>query len=224
MLAKLFGSKARVKILKLFIHHPDDKFYIRQLARELNLQLNSVRRELENLENFGFLISSIGEESPDDTHEFQDLTIEIPKRKKDKSKKKNTEEKPLKNEKKYYQVNEDFVLFNEIKELIIKSQILYERDFIDKILKIGKIRLFLLTGFFVNQYDSPIDLLVIGNVNKKELITIITDLEKELGREVNFTLMSSNEYRYRKDMTDVFLYNILERKKIVIIDDFGLSS
>ena len=49
MLGKLMGSNARVKILRQFISHPDDKFYIRQLSRDLKLQLNSVRRELENL-------------------------------------------------------------------------------------------------------------------------------------------------------------------------------
>ena len=57
MLEKLFGSKSRVKILKLFLLHPNQSFYIRQLARDLKLQLNSVRRELENLEKFGLLIS-----------------------------------------------------------------------------------------------------------------------------------------------------------------------
>lgn len=58
MLGKLFGSNARVKILKLFILHPRERFYIRQIARDLKLQLNSVRRELENLEQFGLLISN----------------------------------------------------------------------------------------------------------------------------------------------------------------------
>ena len=61
MLGKLFGSKARVKILKLFLLHPDQKYYIREIARDLKLQLNSVRRELENLEAFGLLTSDCGE-------------------------------------------------------------------------------------------------------------------------------------------------------------------
>ena len=63
MLAKLFGSNSRVKILKLFLMRTNDKFYIRQIARDLGLQLNSVRRELENLEKFGLLIS--GQEAVD---------------------------------------------------------------------------------------------------------------------------------------------------------------
>ena len=62
MLGNLFGSNARVKILKLFLLHPEKKYYIRQLARDLDLQVNSVRRELDNLEKFGLLKSSIGKE------------------------------------------------------------------------------------------------------------------------------------------------------------------
>ena len=50
MLEKLFGSKARVKILKLFLTHSEEKFYIRQIARKLKLQLNSVRRELAEVQ------------------------------------------------------------------------------------------------------------------------------------------------------------------------------
>jgi predicted ArsR family transcriptional regulator len=50
MLSKLFGSKARVKLLKIFLSYPEKRFYIRQLARDLKLQVNSVRRELDNLE------------------------------------------------------------------------------------------------------------------------------------------------------------------------------
>lgn len=57
MLEKLFGSVSRVKLLKIFLLNPDKKYYIRQLARDLKLQVNSVRRELSNLEEFGLLSS-----------------------------------------------------------------------------------------------------------------------------------------------------------------------
>jgi hypothetical protein len=56
MLEKLFSSQARMKLLKLFLFAgPNDYFYVRQLSRELDLQLNSVRRELSNLEEIGLL-------------------------------------------------------------------------------------------------------------------------------------------------------------------------
>lgn len=57
MLEQILSSVARTKILKFFCVHSQGKFFVRELARRLNLQLNSTRRELANLEKFGFLKS-----------------------------------------------------------------------------------------------------------------------------------------------------------------------
>ncbi len=218
MLGKLFGSNTRVKILKLFILHPKERFYIRQISRDLKLQLNSVRRELENLEQFGLLTAN-------NLNKNEDLglveTIS------DQGAAKKSREKKLdinvKSEKKYYQADTDFVLYEEIKSLLIKAQFLYERDFVDKLQKAGKPRLLILTGFFVNKQNGLVDMLLVGRFNKPRLIKIIRDLEGELGKEVNFAVMDLREFKYRKDITDVFLYDILEGKKIVAIDDLGVS-
>jgi hypothetical protein len=201
MLGKLFGSNARVKILKLFILHPKERFYIRQIARDLNLQLNSVRRELESLEQFGLLLSNPAKSEA----EIEASGAEG------------------KTDRKYYQVNADFVLYDEIKSLLIKAQFLYERDFIDKLKKAGNTHLLILTGFFVNKEKSLVDMLLVGRFNKPRLMKIIRGLEDELGREVNFAVMDNKEFKYRKNITDVFLYDILEGKKIVAIDEMGAT-
>ncbi|HEY5713880.1 MAG TPA: hypothetical protein VIT68_00850 [Candidatus Gracilibacteria bacterium] len=57
LLKKLFGSGARVKLLKQFLNNPEEEFFIRELTRILDEQINSLRRELENLENIGLLKS-----------------------------------------------------------------------------------------------------------------------------------------------------------------------
>lgn len=194
MLDKLFGSKTRVKILKLFLLHPIDKFYIRQLSRDLKLQLNSVHRELENLEKFGILTSNIAINKESGGQE-----------------------------KKYYKANSDFVLFEEIRALIVKAQILYEKDFVLKLKAIGKVKLLILTGTFVNNPNSLVDLLIVGRFNKTKFIKLIKELENDLGREINYTLLDSAEFKYRRDITDIFLYGILEDRKMVIIDEIGLS-
>lgn len=55
--SSLFGSGARVDILKLFLANDDCKFYIREVQRRLDLHINAVRRELINLEGLGILKS-----------------------------------------------------------------------------------------------------------------------------------------------------------------------
>lgn len=57
MLKKIFGSGTRVKLFRQFLLNPDDEFFIRELTRILDEQINSLRRELQNLEGIGMLKS-----------------------------------------------------------------------------------------------------------------------------------------------------------------------
>ena len=57
MLKSFFGSKTRVKLLGLFLLHPQNEYFIRELTRTLKEQINSVRRELNNLKKVGLLKS-----------------------------------------------------------------------------------------------------------------------------------------------------------------------
>lgn len=198
MLTRLFGSRARVKILKLFLFNPDQRFYIRQVARNLDLQVNSARRELKNLQDFGLLAT--GNKTP--SSEKDDSP-------------KNTQEK-------YYYANKEFVLFGELRSLIAKAQALYKKDFVENVKKIGNPQLMILSGIFVNNDKSPVDLLIVGRIDKKKVKETIGRLEKELGVELNFTVLSFSEFKYRRDITDVFLYNILETRNIVVIDKLGV--
>jgi len=57
MLKKLFTSNVRIKLLKFFLLNPEQENYIRQLTRDLDEQINSIRRELDNLKKIGLLRS-----------------------------------------------------------------------------------------------------------------------------------------------------------------------
>lgn len=184
MLNSLFGSPARVKILSAFLTKPDEKYYLRQLARDLELQVNSVRREIVNLEEIG-LIKPVGGET--------------------KAK-----------EKKYYSINKNFLLFNELKALFIKSQILSTKEFADNVQKIYTPKLLILTGFFVEEPDAKTDLLIVGKINKDKFIKTVRDLEVMIGREINYTIMDEKEYLYRREVLDIFLNKILEGSKIIV--------
>jgi hypothetical protein len=234
MLQKLFGSKARVSLLKLFLLNPEEKYYVRELSRRSGLAVNSIARELDNLEAFGLLNSCmeivsfpVKAESADEAGEG--LSGDGREKKEDNRQSvdglKKSAPRPagfLKQQRKYYKANRDFILLSELKNLIIRSQVLYEKDFAAKIKRIGDLKLLILSGIFAGNEAGPVDILVVGKVNKIKFSLLIKDMEKELQKELNFTVMDPDEYKYRKDMTDVFLYNILEGKKIVLIDEIGL--
>ena len=199
MLEKLFGSRARVRLLKHFLLNSDQEFYIRQLARDLDLQVNSVRRELINLEDFGLLSSKTNNSTKNEdlSNDSKALTWQ---------------------ERKYYRLRTDFILYSEIKSLIVKSQILAGESFIKKLKAAGEPQFILLSGIFVNNPNSPTDVLIVAKIEKEQLIKIINDLELDLGREVNFTVMDEEEFKYRQEVADVFLHGVLNSKKIILLD------
>jgi predicted transcriptional regulator len=57
MLEKIFSSKTRVDLLRLFFTHPESRYYVRQIARELGRDISGIKRELDNLEKAGLLVS-----------------------------------------------------------------------------------------------------------------------------------------------------------------------
>ncbi len=199
MLEQLFGSKTRVKLLQLFLNNSNQPYYLRELARKLKTQLNSVRREVENMEKLG-IVKSIRIMADTDNSR--------------RKKRKNIS----KGGKKYLLTNIDFILFHELKALFMKAQLMLEKNFITKLEGMHQVKILILTGIFVGLEDSSTDMLVVGSANHKKISKIVKGFEKELNREIRYTIMTKQEYEYRKDITDHFLYDILEGKKIVIVD------
>lgn len=184
MLAKLFGSEARAKILFTFFLNPEQPFYIRELARDLGLQVNSVRRELDNLHNLGVLL------------------VDEPQEEEEKMAKKG--------EKKYFRTNPEFLLFSELKALFQKSQLLESQDFVLRIQEICTPQAIYLTGVFTGATGAPTDLLIIGEVERRRFLPLLREFETQSGREINYTLMDEAEFRYRREISDRFINQILK--------------
>ncbi len=193
MLEHLFGSKTRVRLLRLFLHHPEEAFFVRELARKTHFQMNAVRRELENLTKFGALMES------------KQLAAD--------------REKGPSGQRRYYKLNTDFVLYPELRALLMKSQVLLEQNFVKRVQDMGTVKYLALTGRFVDMPDLSTDLLVIGKVNRERLERLIHDFERELGASVRFTVLTGQEFQYRKQVGDKFIYSILEAKKVVVVDE-----
>ncbi len=205
MLEQLFGSRTRTRLLHLFFKNPQEKFFIRELTRKIDTQINSVRRELKNLRECG-IIDEVLDNSP---KEVDQKTIPAARK---------TIRKADSTLRKYFQANRSFLLFDELKELFLKSPLLLQNRFVREISAFGTIDYALMSGFFVGRTDTPVDLLIVGDVDRHKLTRLISSLEKEIDQEINYALMKLSEYHYRKSITDRFLFTILEGKKIVLMD------
>lgn len=213
-LEQLFGSKTRVKLLKLFLNSPDKKFFVREVARAINSQINSVRRELLNLKGLG-IITEV--EMPKENY----LVPKVDGQKKFSGKFKKVKNKDV--VKKFFQANSDFILFPELKALLLKADFLLEKNFVNAIRRVGSVDYLVLTGQFVGMPGISADLLLVGRFNRKKIAKLVKSFEKDFGREINYALMSRQDFKYRKDVTDRFLYSILENKKVVMVDELGVK-
>jgi len=121
----------------------------------------------------------------------------------------NTDLKPERKEVRY-QADIEFELFNEIRALLIKVSPESYPEVERKIKKIGKIKLAIISGAFLNINDSRVDLLLVGDgVNFKRLTKMIKNLEVDLGKEIRYVILSVAEFKYRYEMYDRFLRDVL---------------
>jgi len=128
-----------------------------------------------------------------------------------------------------YSLNPGFEFFTELKSLILKSSPAEKNKMVKKILGLGKIKLAVTSGVFINEnngtdvYDTVADLFVVGDdINKNKLRTFLASLEAEVGKEIKFTLMEKDEFQYRHGMFDRFIRVLLEGPHEKIINKLGL--
>jgi biotin operon repressor len=110
-----------------------------------------------------------------------------------------------------YFVNKSFYLYNDLKSLVIKSSPLSNTALAKKAEKLGKVKLFAISGAFLNQEGSRVDMLIVGDsLVSKKVRALLSDLEAQMGKELNYASMNTEEFKYRLDMCDRFLKDILD--------------
>ena len=127
-----------------------------------------------------------------------------------------------------FALNQNFEFYQELKSLIMKSSPAEKDKLIKRIYKLGRIKLALLSGLFLNEsgpaYESSvIDLFIVGEeISKERLRKFLRALEAEVGREIRLSIMDKEEFEYRYGMFDRFVRVMLESPHEKIINKLGL--
>jgi len=118
----------------------------------------------------------------------------------------------VKSRKKIYSLNPDFDFYNELKTLILKSSPASIEKITSRLKSLGRIKLGLISGIFVNCDNSRADLLVVGDaIKRKRLSDFLRELEAEVGKEIDYVVLSTEEFKYRYNMFDRFIRDIFEK-------------
>lgn len=132
----------------------------------------------------------------------------------------------LKNEKRgnrlYYWVREDYMFFGDFLAMVAKTTGLGTQINQNKS-KIGRLSFIMFSGKFVRRKerkrDDEVDILVVGEVVLPELANLIRVEESKRGKEINYTVMSREEFDFRKKRRDPFLLGILSGSRIMVMGD-----
>jgi len=192
MIEQLFGSKTRVKLLQLFYTNPNRSFYVREITRKIDEQINSVRRELANLLSIGIITS-------EDT--ANRLYYEV-----------NQD----------YDYYDPLAAIFGGKKTSPAKVTKAKMDDTSDITSIGNVELALYTGQFTRDESAGVDILIVGDVNHTKTQKFIDELEAKEGKELRFTVMPRKEFEYRQQVKDRFINGVLAAKSQVLIDKHKL--
>lgn len=217
MIEQLFGSKTRVKLLQLFYSNPNRAFYVREITRKIDEQINSVRRELSNLLSIGIITSDATQnrlyyEVNQEYNHYKPLAAIFGGLKMEDAP---TAEKTAKKEKKTAEPAPV--------PAAPKADVSEEHPMAKSFRGLGKVDLAILSGQFTRDESAGIDVLIVGNVTESKADKFIAELEKAENKELRYTILSLDNYRYRLQINDRFISNVLAAKKQVIINTQDLQ-
>ena len=195
LLEKLFESIPKVRLLRLFMQNPDTQFTFPQIVDRTRVSPTSTRSELGKLERIRLI-------------KEKESTIRLDPLKHPFSKKKN----PIRTKSiMTYFVNPDFPFLSELRDLVIKSSVASRKRLVSQIKALGRVKLAVISGVFINNDRARTDLLIVGDdIGRKRVENFLAQVESELGKSVSYTLMDLDEFKYRMNMYDRFLRDILE--------------
>jgi len=197
-LAKLFGGQARVKIMRLFLLNNNSTFEIEDVVSRSRVTKANSRKEVNALVAMGFVKQKFV------THEGS---------------------RGAKKKLPAWQLDPSFPYINSIRDLLVDPSLLLREDLAARFKQVGKIKLMIVGGIFIGSEKSRADLLIVGDKLKKNIIQqIMKGLESEIGKELDYVVLESAEFKYRIDMYDKLVCDIIELPHEKIIDSGQLST
>jgi len=197
-LAKLFGGQARVKIMRLFLLNNNTTFELEDIMSRSRVTKANVRKEINALSTMGFI-------------KQKTITREGARGAKKKI--------PA------WHLDPMFQYLGPIRDLLVDPNLLLQEDLIQRFKSIGKIKLMIVSGVFIGNFESRVDVLLVGDKLKKNVLQqVIKGLEAEIGKELDYVVFDSTEFKYRLDMYDKLVCDIIDLPHEKLIDSGQLST
>lgn len=185
MLNKILVSEVRVNILKLLLLNPNRAFHIRAIVRQVDAEINAVRRELDNL----FEINLVNRRQSSN--------------------------------KIFYQIETSHPFFSDLLSLVAKEEGI-GAAIVKNEKRIGMIDYAVLSLAFLRGRKSTaldVDLFIVGEVDLEIIKNVVKEEEGKMNKEINYSVMSMEEFMSRKRTNDPFIYRVMTQSRTMLIGD-----
>jgi hypothetical protein len=196
-LAILFGSTARVKLLRFFLFNPSKAALFDEISRRAKLVRRTARTEISALERAGVIKQKV-------------LYLEVPGK-----------QRKLKSI--GYILNKDFPELQALQTFLFETAPIDGKNLIKHLRKAGTLDFVGISGVFVRDFEQRLDvLLAMSKFNQAKVENAIRSFEAEVGIEIKFSAMSSEDLKYRVGMYDKLTRDFFDYNHLVLIDKIGI--
>ena len=187
-LSKLFGSEAKVKMMRLFLFNPETVFDVAEISKRTNENPTKVRKEVNLLQKTNLV-----------------------------------KHQSLRSGRNGFVLNNQFTYLTPLQNFLINIEPLKPKEIVKRIGKLGAVKLLLVAGVFIQNPESRVDMLIVGDhVKKAGLEHAMKNLESEIGKELRYSYFTTDDFNYRNGMCDKLIRDILDYPHKTLVNKLGI--
>ena len=186
--------------MRCFIFNPDKTYSAKEAGSRIRGSAREIEKELRIFEKIGFI------------KRRQIIQTEITTRK---------NRKPLVKRRRIagWTLDRIFPYLLPLKNLVINTVLINHKEMIRRLARSGSLKLVIVAGAFIQEEDSRLDLLIVGDHLKKALIgRAIKIMESEIGKELRYAILETSDFKYRSSICDKLIRDILDYPHQKLLD------
>lgn len=208
ILEKLFGSVAKVRMMRLFLFNPSTHYDIDYLVSKAKISPQDAKVNVKLLNEIKLIKTRI----------FPKEIVILPKKKGEKK-------RIVKRRVKGWILNETFPYMNALQSFLIHVSPLQDQMIIRKFNRTGKIKLLILAGVFIQDRDSRVDIFIVGDGLRRSAIdSTVKDIEAELGKDLTYSYFDTKDFQYRMTMYDKLVRDVLDFPHKKLVNKLGIQT
>ena len=203
-LTAIFGSLAKVKILRLFLFNDTATFLLQEIVERSKCSPKSAKSELSNLVKAEILKVKPITKDIQVTRGKKTLVNKITGA--------------------GYVLNSKFPYLDSLKNLLTITSLQADESLAKRFTNAGRIKLFIASGVFIQNWDSRVDLLIVGEeLSLTKIESVIKTIESEIGKEISYSAFDTQDFEYRLGIHDRLVRDILDYPHVTLLDRLGLE-